>query len=170
MYYNGVSHTVAQNDLDGVKKILRWITYLPPAIPAQRLMGMTIAAPKMFKDDQARLVHTQPTKSAHDPRLILDPPDGGGLFDRGTFDEIMCGWAKTIITGRARLRGLPVGVIAVETRTVECEIPADPATQDSQSKCVLQAGQVWYPDSAFKARDIYKFLINQLHFFRQPRQ
>jgi acetyl-CoA carboxylase / biotin carboxylase 1 len=150
MFYNGVSHTVAQNDLDGVKKILRWITYLPPTVPAEKLTGMTIAAPTMFKDDKARLVHTQPTKSAHDPRLILDPPEGGGLFDRGTFDEIMSGWAKTIITGRARLRGLPVGVIAVETRTVECEIPADPATQDSQTKCVLQAGQVWYPDSAFK--------------------
>jgi len=81
---------------------------------------------------------------------MLDPPDGGGLFDKGTFDEIMSGWAKTIIAGRARLRGLAVGVLAVETRTVECEIPADPATQDSQAKCVLQAGQVWHTDSAFK--------------------
>lgn len=58
--------------------------------------------------------------------------------------------AKTIITGRARIRGLPVGVIAVETRTVKFEIPADPAATDSQAKIIEQAGRVWYPDSAYK--------------------
>uniref|UniRef100_A0A914I9B7 Acetyl-CoA carboxylase n=1 Tax=Globodera rostochiensis TaxID=31243 RepID=A0A914I9B7_GLORO len=150
MFYNGVSHSVAKSDLEGVKRILHWITYLPP--PA--MDGQNLAQPlAMFKDDHARLVNTHPTKSAYDPRTILDSPDGDGLFDRGTFDEIMCGWAKTIITGRARLRGLPVGVVAVETRTVECELPADPATQDSQSRLVQQAGQVWYPDSAFKTAE-----------------
>lgn len=43
-------------------------------------------------------------------------------------------WAKTVVTGRARLGGIPVGVIAVETRTVEFTIPADPANLDSESK------------------------------------
>lgn len=33
-----------------------------------------------------------------------------------------------------RLGGLPVGVIAVETRTVEVTIPADPANPDSEAK------------------------------------
>lgn len=46
-------------------------------------------------------------------------------------------WAKTVVTGRARLGGIPVGVIAVETRTVEMEMPADPANLDSEAKvCV----------------------------------
>ena len=26
-----------------------------------------------------------------------------GFFDRGSFDEIMSGWARTVVTGRARL-------------------------------------------------------------------
>jgi acetyl-CoA carboxylase/biotin carboxylase 2 len=30
------------------------------------------------------------------------------------------GWAQTVVTGRARLGGIPVGVIAVETRPTEC--------------------------------------------------
>uniref|UniRef100_A0A915N9U2 CoA carboxyltransferase C-terminal domain-containing protein n=1 Tax=Meloidogyne javanica TaxID=6303 RepID=A0A915N9U2_MELJA len=160
MYHNGVTHSVAHDDMDGIKKILHWITYLPPPPSTTMLLpSPTTQQPKllpplsMLKDDKARMVHTQPTKSAYDPRLMLDPPDGGGLFDKGTFDEIMSGWAKTIIAGRARLRGLAVGVLAVETRTVECEIPADPATQDSQAKCVLQAGQVWHTDSAFKTAE-----------------
>lgn len=124
------------SDLDGVRTLVKWISYLPT--PTSSTTGML-----MLKDDQQRPVATQPTKSAYDPRAILDPPEGGGLFDAGTFDEIMSGWAKTIIAGRARLVGMPVGVVAVETRTVECEIPADPAAQDSQARIVFQAGQGW---------------------------
>ena len=39
-----------------------------------------------------------------------------GLFDRGSWVESQCGWARTVVTGRARLAGTPVGVIAVETQ------------------------------------------------------
>ena len=86
--------------------------------------------------------------------------------------ETLSNWAQTVVTGRARLGGIPCGVIAVETRTVECTVPADPANPDTESRvslCLLllllltflfvvvysaqtisQAGQVWYPNSAFK--------------------
>lgn len=64
--------------------------------------------------------------------------------------ETMDGWAKNIIVGRARLGGIPVGVIAVETKTIEQVIPADPADSTSQEHIVQKAGPVWFPDSAFK--------------------
>jgi len=73
-----------------------------------------------------------------------------GFFDRDSFEETLSGWAKTVIVGRARLGGIPVGVIAVETRTVENVVPADPANPDSNEQVVMEAGQVWYPNSAFK--------------------
>ena len=73
-----------------------------------------------------------------------------GFFDQGSFIETLSPWAQTVVTGRARLGGIPCGVIAVETRSVECVIPADPANPDSETKVLSQAGQVWYPDSAFK--------------------
>ena len=57
-----------------------------------------------------------------------------GFFDYGTFEEIMKPWAQTVVTGRARLGGIPVGVIAVETRTVELNLPADPANLDSEAR------------------------------------
>lgn len=63
-------------------------------------------------------------------------------------------WAQTVVTGRARLGGIPVGVIAVETRTVELTLPADPANLDSEAKTVSQAGQVWFPDSAYKTAQV----------------
>ena len=55
-----------------------------------------------------------------------------------------------MITFRARLGGIPCGVVAVETRSVEVHLPADPANPESEAKVVSQAGQVWYPDSSYK--------------------
>jgi acetyl-CoA carboxylase/biotin carboxylase 1 len=43
-----------------------------------------------------------------------------------------------------------MGVIAVETRTVEQIVPADPATPNSSETINQRAGQVWYPDSSYK--------------------
>jgi acetyl-CoA carboxylase/biotin carboxylase 1 len=52
--------------------------------------------------------------------------------------------------GRARLGGIPMGVIAVETRTIERVVPADPANPASTEQRLMEAGQVWYPNSAYK--------------------
>ena len=41
-------------------------------------------------------------------------------------------------------------MVAVETRSVEVHLPADPANPESEAKVVSQAGQVWYPDSSYK--------------------
>jgi acetyl-CoA carboxylase/biotin carboxylase 1 len=60
-----------------------------------------------------------------------------GFFDKDSWSEIMKPWAQTVVTGRARLGGIPVGVIAVETRTVELNLPADPANFDSEAKVSL---------------------------------
>ncbi|GAA6066847.1 acetyl-CoA carboxylase 2 isoform X1, partial [Tachysurus ichikawai] len=79
-----------------------------------------------------------------------------GFFDHGTFSEVMSTWAQTVVVGRARLGGIPLGVIAVETRTVEVTIPADPANLDSEARIVQQAGQVWFPDSAYKTAQAMK--------------
>ena len=57
---------------------------------------------------------------------------------------------KPLVTGRARLGGLPIGAVAVETRTSEKTVPADPAFEGAQIAEEMQAGQVWFPDSAFK--------------------
>ena len=48
--------------------------------------------------------------------------------------ESLSNWAQTVVTGRARLGGIPCGVIAVETRTVESTVPADPANPDTESR------------------------------------
>ena len=47
--------------------------------------------------------------------------------------ESLDNWAMTVVCGRARLGGIPCGVITVETRSVECTNPADPANPDTES-------------------------------------
>lgn len=49
-----------------------------------------------------------------------------------------------------------MGVIAVETRTVEHIVPADPANAESHQQIMMEAGQVWYPNSAYKTAQAIK--------------
>lgn len=65
-----------------------------------------------------------------------------GLFDKGSWVESQPLWARTVIVGRARLGGVPVGVVAVESESVMLSVPADPGMPDSSEQTILQAGQV----------------------------
>ncbi|XP_061322456.1 acetyl-CoA carboxylase 2 isoform X2 [Pezoporus flaviventris] len=151
MHNNGVSHVTVPDDFEGVYTILQWLSYMPK----DNQSPVPIIA---TTDPVEREIDFIPSKVPYDPRWMLagrpHPTMKGtwqsGFFDQGSFMEIMRPWAQTVVVGRARLGGLPVGVIAVETRTVEVTIPADPANLDSEAKIVQQAGQVWFPDSAFK--------------------
>uniref|UniRef100_A0A8C3KG99 acetyl-CoA carboxylase n=1 Tax=Calidris pygmaea TaxID=425635 RepID=A0A8C3KG99_9CHAR len=151
MHNNGVSHVTVPDDFEGVYTILQWLSY----IPKDNKSPVPVTA---ISDPIEREIDFVPSKVPYDPRWMLagrpHPTLKGtwqsGFFDQGSFLEIMRPWAQTVVVGRARLGGLPVGVIAVETRTVEVTIPADPANPDSEAKIIQQAGQVWFPDSAFK--------------------
>lgn len=152
MHPNGVSHLIVESDMGGVQSSLKWLEY----VPASRKSSPPVPDVATLVDPVSRKVEMRPSPSPHDPRTVLQgttDAEGnwiGGLFDKGSWMEIMSGWAKTVITGRAKLGGIPVGVIAVETRTVEVTVPADPASADSKERVVMRAGQVWYPDSAYK--------------------
>ncbi|XP_076466128.1 acetyl-CoA carboxylase-like isoform X2 [Babylonia areolata] len=166
MYNNGVTHAVVHDDFAGVDKILKWLSYLPKRSGGRLPILETV-------DPVARNVEFMPTKTPYDPRWMLagrKVPESkqfqAGFFDVGSFDEILKPWAETVVVGRARLGGIPVGVVCVETRTVEVTVPADPANLDSETKVIQQAGQVWFPDSAYKtAQAIRDFAREELPLF-----
>ncbi|CAO0802940.1 unnamed protein product [Mucor circinelloides] len=148
MYKNGVSHLTAENDLEGIDKIIQWLAYVPSSRGAPVHMSLG-------SDPIDREIEYMPPKGPNDPRVFLAGKydDGkwiSGFFDEGTFTETLCGWARTVVVGRARLGGIPMGVIAVESRTVENIIPADPANSDSTEQVFMEAGGVWFPNSAYK--------------------
>jgi len=149
MMPNGVSHMQVEDDQQGVMAILRWLSYVPsscftrsPALPST--------------DPTSRKIDFKPTKTPYDPRHMiagvagLDGAWQSGFFDKGSWTETLAEWGKSVVCGRARLGGIPMGVIAVETRLMEQRIPADPANPESRETVLAQAGQVWFPDSAHK--------------------
>ena len=103
MHNNGVTHATVRNDYDGVLMMLKWLAYMPK--DNQSAVPVLIACP----DPVDRLIEFSPTRNPYDPRWMLagrqHPTDvdqwESGFFDRGTWDEIMAGWAKTVVCGRA---------------------------------------------------------------------
>ncbi|QPG73096.1 acetyl-coenzyme-A carboxylase [Brettanomyces nanus] len=150
MYKNGVSHLTADDDLSGVQKIMEWLSY----VPAKRDIPVPVLVDP--KDGWDRPVDFKPVVGeTYDVRWMIegrDTEDGFqyGLFDKDSFQETLSGWASGVVVGRARIGGIPMGVIGVETRTIENLIPADPANPGSTEMLVQEAGQVWHPNSAFK--------------------
>jgi acetyl-CoA carboxylase/biotin carboxylase 1 len=149
MVPNGVSHKLVRTDQEGVEAILDWLSYTPKDSRSKPPLLDTIDPPE-------REVSFTPSKTPYDPRHMLEGttlPEGvklSGFFDEGSFREYLEGWGRSVVVGRAKLGGIPMGVIAVETRNVERRVPADPANPASQEVIEPQAGQVWFPDSAFK--------------------
>ena len=82
--------------------------------------------------------------------MLAGTVDMPGFFDKDSFKEYLAGWGKSVIVGRGRLGGIPMGAIAVETRLVDKVIPADPADPNSREAVLPQAGQVLFPDSSYK--------------------
>ncbi|CAI4232601.1 unnamed protein product [Auanema sp. JU1783] len=152
MHKNGVTHAVVDDDFEGVCKLVKWMSYLPvkkEPFPFYRSFGVD--------SDYRDVVFDADSNKNFDIRHLIDSGDSTiqkGICDSGSFDEIMEEWAKTIIAGRARIGGVPIGVVSSELRNVKNVIPADPACPNSQEIEFHQAGQVWYPDSAFKTAEV----------------
>ncbi|PLB47135.1 hypothetical protein P170DRAFT_363677 [Aspergillus steynii IBT 23096] len=149
MYRNGVSHMTANDDFEGVQKIVEWMAFVPESKGSPSPV-------RPWSDTWDRdVAYFPPPKQPYDPRWLINGKEDEegflpGLFDANSFEEALGGWARSVVVGRARLGGIPMGVIAVETRSVENVTPADPANPDSMEMISSEAGGVWYPNSAYK--------------------
>ncbi|KZF21703.1 acetyl-CoA carboxylase [Xylona heveae TC161] len=149
MYKNGVSHMTANDDFEGVSQIVSWMSFVPDK------KGNPVPISPSADPWDREITYYPPQKQPYDVRWLIagkDDEEGflSGLFDKDSFTETLGGWARTVVVGRARLGGIPIGVIGVETRSVENVTPADPANPDSMEQITNEAGGVWYPNSAFK--------------------
>jgi acetyl-CoA carboxylase/biotin carboxylase 1 len=134
MFPNGVSHEIVENDQAGVASILKWLSFVPK-------QGGALPGCRDCADPVDRDVVYRPTPTPYDPRLMLSGrKDEPGFFDEGSFKEYLAGWGKSVVVGRGRLGGIPMGAIAVETRLVDKVIPADPADPNSREAILPQAG------------------------------
>jgi len=155
MYKNGVSHMTANDDFQGVERIVEWMSF----IPDKKNQPVPISPSSDTWDREISFF--PPQKQSYDIRHLIggkqdDEGFVSGLFDKDSFQETLGGWARSVVVGRARLGGIPIGVIGVESRTVENVTPADPANPDSMEQISQEAGGVWYPNSAFKTAQALK--------------
>ena len=152
MYSNGISHLAENDHLSAVISTIHWLSYVPTVrgglLPITDITGV---------DEIERPITFVPEAGVpYDPRFLLtgrEDDNGdwhGGFFDKGSFTETLAGWAKTVVVGRARLGGIPMGVIATENRTAEAIKPADPADLRASESVIQEAGCVWFPNSAYK--------------------
>eukprot|EP00667_Euglena_gracilis_P000097 EG_transcript_97 len=159
---NGVTHWEVADDYAGCDSIVQWLDFMPEQFPGAAAPDVPVPGPhfQLVPDPWDRDVLYSPTLGeVADPRFLitgLRAADGRlvpGLFDADSWQETLSKWATTVVAGRAKLGGLPVGIIAVETRTQEKILPADPADVTSVATVRSQAGNVWFPDSARKTAD-----------------
>ena len=158
MYPNGVSHLIANDHLQAVKHAMDWLSFVPASrgalLPITDIRGV---------DEIERPIDFMPKRGVpYDPRTLLAGGVGdddvwqSGFFDRGSFTETLAGWAKTVVVGRARLGGIPMGVVITENRTAENIKPADPADVSASEAVIQEAGCVWFPNSAYKTAQAIK--------------
>ena len=152
MYSNGVSHLAETDHLRALTAAMDWLSYVPSVrgglLPVADIRGVDV----IERDIDFSPVPGVP----YDPRKLLAGGEDdnsnwqSGFFDRGSFTETLAGWAKSVVVGRARLGGIPMGVVITENRTAENIKPADPADVRASEAVIQEAGCVWFPNSAYK--------------------
>ncbi|KAJ8762688.1 hypothetical protein K2173_011168 [Erythroxylum novogranatense] len=126
MATNGVVHLTVSDDLEGVSAILKWLSCIPPHIGGALPIVNSLDPPE-------RPVEYFP-ENLCDPRAAISGilnGNGkwlGGIFDKDSFVETLEGWARTVVTGGAKLGGISVGIVAVRHRLL-CKLSL--LTQDS---------------------------------------
>jgi len=152
MYSNGVSHLTSPDHLHAIESALQWLSFVPSIrgglLPISDVSGIDVI--------ERKVGFVPSPGTPYDPRFLMTgtEDDNGqllsGFFDKGSFVETLAGWAKSVVVGRARLGGIPMGIIATENRTAEGIKPADPADLQATEAIKQEAGCVWFPNSAYK--------------------
>ena len=102
---SGVAHFRAKNDEECIQRLREFVTELPPQQPL-RVQIKEPTAPRRPLTDIYDIIPA-------DHRLPYDMRDVlYCLLDAGELDEFQADYAREMITGYARIFGIPVGVIA----------------------------------------------------------
>ncbi|MBN2613475.1 MAG: acyl-CoA carboxylase subunit beta [Bacteroidales bacterium] len=103
---SGVAHFVAENEEEGLLLIRKLLSYLPQNNLEEPPVSNIKDPIDRIEDSLNDIVPEDPNK----PYDILDVVHL--LVDEGEFLEIQCKFARNIITGFAKMGGIPVGIVA----------------------------------------------------------
>lgn len=102
---SGVAHFRAKNDEECLTKLREFVMELPAPLP-MRVQIRESSSPRRPVSDLYDIVPAD-HRLPYDMRDVLDC-----LLDAGELDEFQADYAKEMITGYARIEGIPVGIIA----------------------------------------------------------
>ncbi|MEK6284263.1 MAG: acyl-CoA carboxylase subunit beta [Acidobacteriota bacterium] len=130
---SGVAHFRVKNDDECIMKLRELVTELPPPLPLRVQIKDACGPPRPLADiyDIIPADHRLP----YDMRDVLDC-----LLDSGELDEFQADYAREMITGYARIGGIPVGIVANQRGLVRGPAGRPP-----------KFGGIIYTDSAEKA-------------------
>ncbi|MEK6320476.1 MAG: acyl-CoA carboxylase subunit beta [Acidobacteriota bacterium] len=102
---SGVAHFRAKNDEECLLKLRQFVTELPPPLPLRVQIKDAHGSRRPLTDicDIIPADHRLP----YDMGDVLDC-----LLDSGELDEFQADYAREMITGYARIEGIPVGIVA----------------------------------------------------------
>ncbi len=103
---SGVAHFLASSEEEAFETVRRLLGYLPDNYEAPLPIVETGDPPERRSDAAGSVVPEDPGRP-YDVRLVVED-----VFDRGSFLEVQPLWGQSIVTGFARLGGIPVCVVA----------------------------------------------------------
>jgi biotin carboxylase/acetyl-CoA carboxylase carboxyltransferase component/biotin carboxyl carrier protein len=130
MSNNGISQLLVNSDKEAVNSIQLWLSYKISSTISDQLPN-----------------NIQPISNVYD-HTIYDVITN--IVDSESFMETMTNWAKSVVTGRAKINGKSYCIIAANHNSNTKFIPVDPGNLESKNEIITQAGCVWYPNSAYK--------------------
>lgn len=165
---NGVCHFVADSDVDGAHLARELLAYLPSragdAAPVMATQPPLAGDPGDFVPEAARRVY--------DVRDVIRR-----VVDAGAFLEVAAGWARSIVTGFARLEGRTIGVIANQPRYLGGVLDADSSQKGARfvAKCnafgiplvVLVDTPGYMPGTRQEAAGVIRFGASLVHAFAE---
>jgi 3-methylcrotonyl-CoA carboxylase beta subunit len=102
---SGVAHFRAKNDQECLERLREFVNELPPQQPL-RVQIKEARAPRRPLNDIYDIIPAD-HRLPYNMRDVLEC-----LLDSGELDEFQADYAKEMITGYARIEGIPVGIVA----------------------------------------------------------
>jgi len=101
--FSGVADHFADNDQDALQKIISIIDHLPIKLTKSKI---SFSDPIYNSDDLFGIIEKSHQRPTNVHEIIAR------IVDSSNFEEFKAGYAKTLVTGFAKIGGLPIGIIA----------------------------------------------------------
>lgn len=103
---SGVTHFIANNELDCIQKIRQLLSYMPQNCEDDAPVRPYTSETSELRDDLAKIIPANPNQP-YDMRDVIE-----GIVDELSFMEVHRDFAENIVVGFARIAGRSIGIVA----------------------------------------------------------